>query len=56
MERLKNTTRTVYYLGTLLDKLKNSTQNGAISWHTSGGAEEHYKEHRPRIAGCRAGI
>jgi len=43
LERLKNTT-TSDIIGTKLKGLNNVTQNGVISWHTSGDAEEHYKE------------
>jgi hypothetical protein len=34
----------VLYLGTILDRLKNTTKNGVIYWHNIGQAEEHYKE------------
>jgi hypothetical protein len=27
-----------------MDRLKNTTKNGVISWHTIGDAEEHYTE------------
>jgi hypothetical protein len=36
--------RTVLYLGTILDRLKNTTTNSVISWHNTGQAEEHYNE------------
>jgi len=27
-----------------MDRLKNTTKNGVISWHTTGEGGEHYKE------------
>jgi hypothetical protein len=32
------------YLGTQLERLKNTTKNSVISWHNTGKAEEHCKE------------
>ena len=34
-----------------MDRLKNTTKKGVISWYTIGDVEEHYKEHRPKSSG-----
>ena len=44
LERLKNTTTSDIYLGTLWETLKNITKKGIISLPTIVGAKENYKE------------